>query len=136
MVDLYPGASASAMAVNNLARCGIGAAGVAVVQFVVDAVGEGLAFVWFSGIVVACCPLLAAEWVWGEKWRGDSGAGGGLSASKGRERGRGKRGGCLKRRMANHDIPTRDFDGGLLVLVFVAHSRLGGMVKLCWTRRR
>ncbi|KAK0745472.1 major facilitator superfamily domain-containing protein [Schizothecium vesticola] len=69
MVDLYPGASASATAVNNLARCLIGAAGVAAVQFIVNEVGEGPAFVGFAGVVVLFCPLLAAEWLWRERWR-------------------------------------------------------------------
>ncbi|KAK1827420.1 major facilitator superfamily domain-containing protein [Podospora conica] len=71
MVDLYPGASASASAVNNLARCLIGAVGVAVVQFIVDGVGEGPAFALFAGTVVLFCPLLVAEWLWGERWRGE-----------------------------------------------------------------
>lgn len=69
MVDLYPGASASATAVNNLARCLIGAAGVAAVQFIVNAVGEGPAFAGFAVVVVVFCPFLLAEWAWGERWR-------------------------------------------------------------------
>jgi len=69
MVDLYPGASASATAVNNLARCLIGAAGVAAVQFIVNEVEEGPGFAGFAGVVVLFYPLLVAEWVWGERWR-------------------------------------------------------------------
>jgi len=61
MVDLYPGASASATAVNNLARCLIGAAGVAAVQFIVNEVGEGPGFAGFAGVVVLFYPLLVAE---------------------------------------------------------------------------
>jgi len=39
VIDLYPGASASATAVNNLMRCSVGALGVAIVQLVIDAIG-------------------------------------------------------------------------------------------------
>ncbi|RAL67747.1 hypothetical protein DID88_008480 [Monilinia fructigena] len=42
VIDLYPGKSASATAVNNLIRCLIGAAGVAVVQMIIDVLGSGV----------------------------------------------------------------------------------------------
>ncbi|GMG04758.1 unnamed protein product [Aspergillus oryzae] len=45
VIDLYPGASASATAVNNLMRCLIGAAGVAAVQPIIDALGPTYTFV-------------------------------------------------------------------------------------------
>lgn len=69
MVDLYPGASASATAVNNLIRCAIGAVGVAVVQFIIDAIGAGITFLIFATITAALSPLIQLEWVYGEKWR-------------------------------------------------------------------
>ncbi|KAH6633844.1 major facilitator superfamily domain-containing protein [Chaetomium sp. MPI-SDFR-AT-0129] len=69
MVDLYPGASASATAVNNLIRCAIGAAGVAAVQFIIDAIGAGPTFLMFAGVTVALSPLLYLEWVFGNQWR-------------------------------------------------------------------
>ncbi|KAK3335215.1 major facilitator superfamily domain-containing protein [Cercophora scortea] len=69
MVDLYPGASASATAVNNLVRCAVGAAGVAVVQPLVDGVGVGIAFLILAGVVVALVPLLGVVWAFGERWR-------------------------------------------------------------------
>lgn len=71
MVDLYPGASASATAVNNLIRCAIGAVGVAVVQFIIDAIGAGITFLIFAAITVALAPLLQLEWVYGERWRSE-----------------------------------------------------------------
>lgn len=69
MVDLYPGASASATAVNNLIRCGLGAVGVAVVQFIIDTAGAGFTFLIAAALVIALVPLLWLQWVHGETWR-------------------------------------------------------------------
>lgn len=69
MVDLYPGASASATAVNNLIRCAIGAAGVAAIQFIIEDIGAGIAFLIFAVITLVLTPLLQLEWVYGERWR-------------------------------------------------------------------
>ncbi|KAK3987675.1 major facilitator superfamily domain-containing protein [Cladorrhinum sp. PSN332] len=69
MVDLYPGASASATAVNNLIRCGLGAVGVAGVQAFVDGVGAGMAFGVLGGVVLGVSPLMGVMWAWGEGWR-------------------------------------------------------------------
>lgn len=69
VVDLFPGASASATAVNNLIRCSVGAVGVAVVQFAIDAIGAGISFFVFALITSALTPLLALEWMYGERWR-------------------------------------------------------------------
>lgn len=71
VIDLYPGASASATAVNNLMRCSVGAAGVAIVQLVIDGIGAGFTFLLFAGITAVLSPLLILEWVYGEKWRGE-----------------------------------------------------------------
>ena len=69
VIDLYPGASASATAVNNLMRCSVGAAGVAVVQIVINGVGAGFAFLGFAVVTAGASPLLALEWFYGEGWR-------------------------------------------------------------------
>jgi MFS family permease len=69
MVDLYPGASASATAVNNLIRCALGAAGVAAVQFIIDDIGEVLTFLAFAGLTIVLTPLLWLVWVHGDRWR-------------------------------------------------------------------
>ncbi|KAJ4383124.1 hypothetical protein N0V85_008489 [Neurospora sp. IMI 360204] len=69
MVDLYPGASASASAVNNLVRCLVGAVGVALVQFIINAIGAGLTFLIFAIVTAAFMPLLWLEWRFGERWR-------------------------------------------------------------------
>jgi MFS family permease len=69
VIDLYPGASASATAVNNLMRCLIGAAGVAASQPLIDAIGSLFTFVLLSGITIAMVPLLMVEMKWGYGWR-------------------------------------------------------------------
>ncbi|RFU32908.1 hypothetical protein B7463_g3431, partial [Scytalidium lignicola] len=69
IIDLYPGASASATAVNNLMRCSVGAVGVAVVQLVIDKLGTGTTFLIFAIITASSSPLLAVEWFYGEGWR-------------------------------------------------------------------
>ncbi|KAJ5794787.1 hypothetical protein N7457_001386 [Penicillium paradoxum] len=69
IIDLYPGASASATAVNNLMRCLIGAGGVAAVQPIVDAITARFAFVLLAGITIAMVPLLMTEMKWGYTWR-------------------------------------------------------------------
>jgi hypothetical protein len=69
VIDLYPGASASATAVNNLMRCLVGAAGVAAVQPIIDALTAQWAFLLLAGITLLMVPLLAVEMRWGAKWR-------------------------------------------------------------------
>jgi MFS family permease len=70
MADLYPGRSASATAVINLVRCTFGAAGVAVVLFVIDGIGAACTFVGFEGLTAGVVvPLLWMEWRFGEGWR-------------------------------------------------------------------
>lgn len=69
VIDLYPGASASATAVNNLMRCSVGAAGVAVVQPIINSIGAGRTFLLFAGITAVTSPLLIIEWFFGQMWR-------------------------------------------------------------------
>ena len=69
VIDLYPGASASATAVNNLMRCLIGAAGVAAVQPIIDALGPVYTFILLAGITLALFPLLWVETKYGAGWR-------------------------------------------------------------------
>ena len=71
VIDLYPGASASATAVNNLMRCSVGAAGVAVVQLIIDALGAGFTFLLFAGITAVLSLLLVLESVYGQRWRNE-----------------------------------------------------------------
>lgn len=69
VIDLYPGASASATAVNNLMRCLIGAAGVAAVQPIIDALTPVWTFVLLAGITIAASPLVWIEMRYGASWR-------------------------------------------------------------------
>lgn len=69
VIDLYPGAAASATAVNNLIRCSLGAGGVAVIDMMIRALGIANTFYVLAGVTSACAPLLLVEWRWGAKWR-------------------------------------------------------------------
>lgn len=69
VIDLYPGASASATAVNNLMRCLIGAAGVAASQPLIDAISAQYTFLLLAGVTLAMVPLLMVEMKWGYGWR-------------------------------------------------------------------
>ncbi|KAJ5536761.1 hypothetical protein N7513_009947 [Penicillium frequentans] len=69
IIDLYPGASASATAVNNLMRCLVGAGGVALVTPIIDAIGSLFCFVLLAGVTLAMVPLLMVEMRWGAGWR-------------------------------------------------------------------
>ncbi|KAF4310671.1 putative major facilitator superfamily transporter protein [Botryosphaeria dothidea] len=68
-VDLYPGKGAAATAVNNLARCLVGAVGVAVTELALDKAAPAVVFGGLAGVVVVCAPAVVAEWVWGMGWR-------------------------------------------------------------------
>ncbi|RTE73290.1 hypothetical protein BHE90_012289 [Fusarium euwallaceae] len=69
LVDCFPDRPASATALNNLCRCLLGAAGVSVIQPMIDGVKIMKAFFIVTGIVLMCTPLVWVEWKWGEKWR-------------------------------------------------------------------
>ncbi|KAH7062548.1 major facilitator superfamily domain-containing protein [Macrophomina phaseolina] len=68
-IDLYPGASASATAVNNLIRCSIGAVGVAIVEPLLQVLDPQWTFIMLSGIALVASPLLFIEMRWGQRWR-------------------------------------------------------------------
>ncbi|KAE8145243.1 MFS general substrate transporter [Aspergillus avenaceus] len=69
VIDLYPGASASATAVNNLMRCLVGAAGVAAMQPLLDALTADYTFLLLAGITLVMTPLLWIESKFGASWR-------------------------------------------------------------------
>lgn len=69
LIDCFPDRPASATALNNLCRCLLGAAGVSVIQPMINAVRAMKAFSIVSGVVLLCMPLIWVEWKWGEKWR-------------------------------------------------------------------
>lgn len=69
VIDLYPGKSASATAVNNLIRCSVGAAGVAVIDILIHKLTAKYTFLLLAGITTLMSPLLVIEVVKGAKWR-------------------------------------------------------------------
>ncbi|KAH8691476.1 major facilitator superfamily domain-containing protein [Talaromyces proteolyticus] len=71
MVDCFPSGGAGATAVNNLARCSLGAVGVSVVQPMINAIRIRNTFVVLAAVVALCSPMVWVEWKWGEKWRTD-----------------------------------------------------------------
>ena len=71
MIDLFPAGAAGATALNNLARCLIGAVGVSFVQPMIQRIGERDTFLILAGVVVVLSPLIWLEWRFGERWRGE-----------------------------------------------------------------
>ncbi|KDE07603.1 hypothetical protein MVLG_02069 [Microbotryum lychnidis-dioicae p1A1 Lamole] len=69
LVDLYPLASASATASNNLIRCLVGAAATAIVNPMIQAIGSGWAFTTAGLVIVSVTPLLWVEWEYGQRFR-------------------------------------------------------------------
>lgn len=69
--DLCPGKGASATAMNNLVRCGLGAVGVAVIEGMVASLGPGVTFLALALLVVMVAPLAAANMLWGMQWRAE-----------------------------------------------------------------
>jgi hypothetical protein len=69
VIDLYPGDSASATAVNNLMRCSVGAVSVAAIQLIIDSIRADFAFLTLAVLTAALPPLLLLEWFYGEGWR-------------------------------------------------------------------
>lgn len=71
IADICPGKGASATAVNNLVRCGLGALGVAFVDQLIGALGPGYAFLVLGGLVIVCAPLILMNWCFGMHWRAE-----------------------------------------------------------------
>lgn len=69
MVDCFPTGGAGATAVNNLARCSVGAVGVSLIQPMINALKIRNTFIVLAGVVTLCSPLVWVEWKWGEQWR-------------------------------------------------------------------
>ncbi|GFF54034.1 probable transporter AQR1 [Aspergillus udagawae] len=69
LIDCFPERPASATALNNLCRCLLGAAGVSVIQPIIDAVRVMKAFFIVTGVMLLFQPLIWVEWKMGERWR-------------------------------------------------------------------
>lgn len=68
-VDLYPGKSAAATAVNNLARCLVGAIGVSFTELALGRIDAQWLFLILAGVVVLATPMAWAEGKYGMEWR-------------------------------------------------------------------
>lgn len=68
-VDLYPGKGASATAVNNFARCLLGAVGVSLTEVALQRMEASVLFAVLAGLVFVSMPAVMAEWRWGMRWR-------------------------------------------------------------------
>ncbi|KAF6825837.1 major facilitator superfamily transporter [Colletotrichum plurivorum] len=71
VADLCPGKGASATAINNLVRCGLGAVGVAFIETFVADTGPGATFVGLAFVAVGVGPLAVVHWYWGQQWRAE-----------------------------------------------------------------
>lgn len=71
VADLCPGRGASATAVNNLVRCGLGAVGAAVVDGLITLVGVAPTFLGLALLTVGAAPLAVLNWCWGMEWRAE-----------------------------------------------------------------
>lgn len=69
LVDLHPKAPAAAQAANNIVRCSLAGAGLALLQVLLDAMGPGWTFTLFGGICTGCLGLAWLEWSYGQNWR-------------------------------------------------------------------
>ena len=69
LTDLNPDRSATVQASYNLIRCALGGAGVAVLQIISDAVGNGWCFAIYAAFGVLCVPLLLLLRQRGQCWR-------------------------------------------------------------------
>ncbi|KAL8824983.1 MAG: hypothetical protein Q9170_007977 [Blastenia crenularia] len=68
-IDLYPGKSATATAVNNLARCLMGAVGVSLTNVALAKMKPHLLFLTLASITLLSVPTVMAEWKFGMRWR-------------------------------------------------------------------
>lgn len=69
VTDLCPGKGASATAINNLVRCGLGAIGVASIEQFIASTGPGAACLGLALVMVVVGPLAVVHWYWGQQWR-------------------------------------------------------------------
>ncbi|EFY89468.1 hypothetical protein MAC_04487 [Metarhizium acridum CQMa 102] len=71
VADLCPGMGASATAINNLVRCGMGALGVGLVDSMLGTLGAAATFLGLGILTVGIGVLLYIEWIWGMQWRNE-----------------------------------------------------------------
>ncbi|KAA6412358.1 MAG: hypothetical protein FRX48_03348 [Lasallia pustulata] len=69
LVDLYPQNPATATAALNLTRCLMSAAGTAVIQYIIDAMGIRWCYTFLGLLTIAFSPCLWVVMRWGPAWR-------------------------------------------------------------------
>jgi predicted MFS family arabinose efflux permease len=69
VVDVFPKRGASAAAALNLARCWLGAGGIAALLPIIDAIGVGWTFTLLTGIMLVAMSLIIAQMGYGAAWR-------------------------------------------------------------------
>lgn len=69
LLDLHPQEPSTAQAACNLVRCALAAAGVALLQLLIDQVGIGWLFTLLAILSALCVPLLTFERNNGIRWR-------------------------------------------------------------------
>ena len=69
LVDYYPMSPSTATAGNNLVRCWMGAAGSAVIIYMIEGMGRGWCFTFIAAVVLLSSGSLLALMRWGPGWR-------------------------------------------------------------------
>jgi MFS family permease len=69
IIDYYPMSPSTATAANNLIRCLMGAAGTAIIEIMISAMGRGWCFTFVAAVVAGLSPLLWVLLKWGPGWR-------------------------------------------------------------------
>ena len=72
LIDLHSDCPSAVSALLNLIRCSLSAAGLAVLQIMINRIGIGWCFTIFSAMAATTVPLLWAQNVWGMGWRQNS----------------------------------------------------------------
>jgi hypothetical protein len=71
VADLCPGLGASATAINNLVRCGLGALGVGLIDILLEDFGPAASFLGLAILTVAMAAFLVLELTFGMRWRNE-----------------------------------------------------------------
>jgi len=69
LVDIKPGAAGAAVAANNLTRCLLGAIFSAVIEPMINAMGQGWAYTLIGMLYILFSPMLFAIMAKGIEWR-------------------------------------------------------------------
>ncbi|OLN81199.1 Quinidine resistance protein 2-like protein 3 [Colletotrichum chlorophyti] len=71
IVDLFPDVPATATAANNLVRCAMGAAGTAVIEYMISGMGRGWSFTFLAALCAVLSPMLFVIVRKGPQWRNE-----------------------------------------------------------------